>query len=401
MCFVPHELYSRSPYRWRQPLKSSSTTLLPFPVKVHRWWKPLHRPSQQWPTFQTIWSLRDPPLHRRRRRRPAADSLTTTVCTLTTAGVWPSKSLQVTSKPKANRVFTWNMPTSKPKGRTARLTIPGELFTGPFPLHSGKSGSGRLNFLFYLVLTFFFLPFPLQIKRQRCQESLHRCFVLWSQSGCLVDGGFRRSLLGLHQRQLRRRLQTKERFHFDTRSSTKDVWRLLADDLGAAVRRSCHDDSLPGEGKTQVWSVLASGRRRISRIRPFRNRQPDNGATEWLHHFYAPSDEPQGAVRVCLWTCFSFIFITNDSCSFFCFSFSFGQTRETRSVAHMQFTSWPDYGVPLSATAMLEFLQRMRDMQSGLVSAMGDTWIGHPLGPPIVVHCSAGIGRTGMFITLL
>ncbi|XP_032780937.2 tyrosine-protein phosphatase non-receptor type 9 isoform X2 [Daphnia magna] len=76
------------------------------------------------------------------------------------------------------------------------------------------------------------------------------------------------------------------------------------------------------------------------------------------------------------------------------------KTRETRSVAHMQFTSWPDYGVPLSATAMLEFLQRMRDMQSGLVAAMGDTWIGHPLGPPIVVHCSAGIGRTGSLCTI-
>ena len=61
----------------------------------------------------------------------------------------------------------------------------------------------------------------------------------------------------------------------------------------------------------------------------------------------------------------------------------------------MQFTSWPDYGVPLSASAMLEFLQRLRDMQSSLVTALGDTWTGHPLGPPIIVHCSAGIGRTG------
>ena len=62
----------------------------------------------------------------------------------------------------------------------------------------------------------------------------------------------------------------------------------------------------------------------------------------------------------------------------------------------MQFTSWPDYGVPHSAAAMLEFLQRMRDMQGTLVAALGDTWTSHPLGPPIVVHCSAGIGRTGI-----
>jgi len=76
------------------------------------------------------------------------------------------------------------------------------------------------------------------------------------------------------------------------------------------------------------------------------------------------------------------------------------KTRETRSVAHMQFTSWPDYGVPHSAAAMLEFLQRMRDMQGTLVAALGDTWTSHPLGPPIVVHCSAGIGRTGSLCTI-
>ncbi|XP_055603016.1 tyrosine-protein phosphatase non-receptor type 9 isoform X2 [Uranotaenia lowii] len=76
------------------------------------------------------------------------------------------------------------------------------------------------------------------------------------------------------------------------------------------------------------------------------------------------------------------------------------KTDEVRCVSHWQFTSWPDYGVPTSARAMLNFLQRVREKQAEMVKSLGDLWAGHPRGPPMIVHCSAGIGRTGTFITL-
>nr|AAB91460.1 receptor tyrosine phosphatase [Hirudo medicinalis] len=60
---------------------------------------------------------------------------------------------------------------------------------------------------------------------------------------------------------------------------------------------------------------------------------------------------------------------------------------EKREVRHFQFTAWPDYGVPEHAAPLLLF------HEEGQVHDPPDSG-------PIVVHCSAGVGRTGVFVVL-
>ncbi|XP_057700327.1 tyrosine-protein phosphatase non-receptor type 9 isoform X2 [Corythoichthys intestinalis] len=76
------------------------------------------------------------------------------------------------------------------------------------------------------------------------------------------------------------------------------------------------------------------------------------------------------------------------------------QSGERRDVCHYLYVSWPDFGVPKSASAMLDFREHVLQRQKVAVQSLGSSWKGPPGGPPVVVHCSAGIGRTGTFCTL-
>ncbi|XP_041866749.1 receptor-type tyrosine-protein phosphatase epsilon-like isoform X2 [Melanotaenia boesemani] len=61
--------------------------------------------------------------------------------------------------------------------------------------------------------------------------------------------------------------------------------------------------------------------------------------------------------------------------------------RAPRLVTQLHFTSWPDFGVPFTPIGMLKFLKK--------VKAVNPSYAG-----PVVVHCSAGVGRTGTFIVI-
>ncbi|XP_035502114.1 tyrosine-protein phosphatase non-receptor type 1-like [Scophthalmus maximus] len=61
-------------------------------------------------------------------------------------------------------------------------------------------------------------------------------------------------------------------------------------------------------------------------------------------------------------------------------------TQETREILHFHYTTWPDFGVPESPASFLNFLFKVRE--SGCLSSDQG---------PVVVHCSAGIGRSGTF----
>ncbi|KAG8009147.1 Receptor-type tyrosine-protein phosphatase eta [Nibea albiflora] len=64
-------------------------------------------------------------------------------------------------------------------------------------------------------------------------------------------------------------------------------------------------------------------------------------------------------------------------------------TSEERTVKHFHFTAWPDHGVPQGT----EFLIHFRGLVRHHIQTEGT-------GAPTVVHCSAGVGRTGTLIAL-
>jgi len=62
---------------------------------------------------------------------------------------------------------------------------------------------------------------------------------------------------------------------------------------------------------------------------------------------------------------------------------------ETREIFHLHYTEWPDYGVPQSTKGILDLFNHVNICQEV-----------DKFGGPIIVHCSAGVGRSATFIAI-
>eukprot|EP01119_Soliformovum_irregulare_P022438 TRINITY_DN7671_c0_g1_i1.p1 TRINITY_DN7671_c0_g1~~TRINITY_DN7671_c0_g1_i1.p1 ORF type:complete len:543 (-),score=127.26 TRINITY_DN7671_c0_g1_i1:41-1462(-) len=65
------------------------------------------------------------------------------------------------------------------------------------------------------------------------------------------------------------------------------------------------------------------------------------------------------------------------------FNISHRKTKELRQVVQFQYIEWPDHGVPSSTEAFLNIVDSVNAKNT--------------LNGPIIAHCSAGIGRSGVF----
>lgn len=68
-----------------------------------------------------------------------------------------------------------------------------------------------------------------------------------------------------------------------------------------------------------------------------------------------------------------------------------------REVTHIQVKGWGDYSVPSTTATLLALLAKVREVSSSLTLGKRGSVLSKP-PPPILVHCSAGVGRTGTFI---
>ncbi|KAI5479261.1 protein tyrosine phosphatase [Pseudohyphozyma bogoriensis] len=66
-----------------------------------------------------------------------------------------------------------------------------------------------------------------------------------------------------------------------------------------------------------------------------------------------------------------------------------------RKIRHIQYRAWPDFDIPAQPSDVVDLVREVNQAQKDYLAEIG--WQGDT-EPPILAHCSAGVGRTGVFI---
>ncbi|XP_078576083.1 uncharacterized protein LOC144861869 isoform X2 [Branchiostoma floridae x Branchiostoma japonicum] len=138
--------------------------------------------------------------------------------------------------------------------------------------------------------------------------------------------------------------------------TSRDMWRMVWQERSACV--------------VMVTNLVENGRAKCERYWPEENNEYENNVQTY-------GDITVTAEKVSSMADYSLRLLQVQKAG----------VDEVREVLHFQYTSWPDYGVPKHPTSTINFVKRVK---SSIPRGAG----------PTIVHCSAGVGRSGTFITI-
>ncbi|KAJ9146015.1 hypothetical protein P3X46_028335 [Hevea brasiliensis] len=114
-------------------------------------------------------------------------------------------------------------------------------------------------------------------------------------------------------------------------------------------------------------------------------RLVDNYKTEKCGDYFQAEDGPRDFGNICVVT--KWMKTTNTSLVLRNLEVGYKESEKPpMSILHVQYPEWPDHGVPKDTVAVREIFKRVYQVPPNL--------------GPVVVHCSAGIGRTGTYCAI-